>query len=717
MAWSKNDSQIISGGGEDGVLVWDLRGMPSKPDAHDSSIAEFLPTVEQVQYTNAKVLLVGESGTGKTGLSQVLAGQGWKPTDSTVGAWATQWKIPVSSDNSIEREIWLWDFGGQADQRLIHQLYMDDTSLAVLVFDGQKENVLETLGQWTRDMARSARKPFTKLLAAGRVDTGGLRLSVNQIRAFVREHDFAGFVETSSKTGAGCLELQNAILGGIRWSDIPWRSSPRLFKRLREEIIHLKEEGRVLMRFKELRDALRLRMPEGDLRFRDDELEAVIGLLSVPGVVWELGFGSWILLQPEQINAYAQVVIQTVRADEHERGMLAEERVLRGALSYQTSLQRLRADEERFVLLAMHQILIERGLCLRQHTDEGPVLIFPSFYRRERPELCGHPAVLVSYQFGGFLDDIYATLVVRLHHTRAFQRDELWRYAADFRTVTGKQLGIKMNRTSEGMGDLIVYFDPTISANEKIIFSRYVHEHLLQNARDVIRLRHYVCSNCGTPVGNRDVAMRRLNEWQALVGKDRPPTIVCAECEERVLLWDELEQCFADPELQRLVRGVREQVDVTLDNESKERLLVGDVISTVALAGQLSREFSVSDHGVDMEIEFKDDDGEASGRKVYLQLKSGDSHLRRRASDNAEVFSIKNLRHARYWVAQPVPVFLVIRSSRGEIRWMEIRTPLTRAMGKGKSVKDLVFEGERFDVMSLRRYRDSALVSSQFRFL
>jgi hypothetical protein len=48
---------------------------------------------------------------------------------------------------------------------------------------------------------------------------------------------------------------------------------------------------------------------------------------------------------------------------------------------------------------------------------------------------------------------------------------------------------------------------------------------------------------------------------------------------------------------------------------------------------------------------------------------------------------------------------------------MEIRTPLTRAMGKGKSVKDLVFEGERFDVMSLRRYRDSALVSSQFRFL
>jgi hypothetical protein len=41
--------------------------------------------------------------------------------------------------------------------------------------------------------------------------------------------------------------------------------------------------------------------------------------------------------------------------------------------------------------------------------------------------------------------------------------------------------------------------------------------------------------------------------------------------------------------------------------------LVGDVISTVALAGQICREFNVSDHGIDSEIEFKDDNNEATG--------------------------------------------------------------------------------------------------------
>src|ERR1035437_6991400 len=95
---------------------------------------------DQVQYTNAKVILVGDSGVGKTGLLRRLALDDWQASESTSGAWATQWKLPASSADGVEREIWLWDFGGQADQRLIHGLYMGDTALAVLVFDGQRDD-------------------------------------------------------------------------------------------------------------------------------------------------------------------------------------------------------------------------------------------------------------------------------------------------------------------------------------------------------------------------------------------------------------------------------------------------------------------------------------------------------------------------------------------------------------------------------------------------
>lgn len=601
---------------------------------------------------------------------------------------------------------------------------MDETALAVLVFDGQKEDLFETLGQWDRDLTRASRSPFAKLLVAGRVDAGGLRASRSEVEKFVAEREFRGFLETSAKTNLGCEGLKEAILAAVNWDKLPCRTTEVLFKRLKEEIILLKDEGRVLLRFNELRETLQLQLSGEFERFADEELRAVLTLLAGPGVVWELAFGSWVLLQPERINAYAQAVIRTLQADEHQRGCLMEERVLKGDLMNESSMERLEGNEERFVLLAMHQALVERGLCLRQPTPKGNLLVFPSYYRRERPDIVKYPAVLVNYRFVGILDEIYATLVVRLHHSETFRQDKLWRYAADFKTETGKQLGVKLTRRAPGMGDLEVYFDPAITIEEKITFSKYVHEHLLQQARDVERLRQYVCTDCGTPVENRGVAMKRLNAWlqsrppepdaaswyKFRKAKEELPSIVCVECMKQVLLWDEMEQIFASAEIQQRVRDIQEETAIVLSNESKERALVGEVISTVALAGQICREFNVSDKGIDVEIEFNDDANEATAKKLYLQLKPGDSYLRDRKGDGVEIFTIKDDRHARYWMAQAFPVLLVIRNSEGEVRWMEVRDWLKKASDNGKKpVKQIVFEGERFDVMSVRRWRERVL--------
>ena len=102
-----------------------------------------------------------------------------------------------------------------------------------------------------------------------------------------------------------------------------------------------------------------------------------------------------------------------------------------------------------------------------------------------------------------------------------------------------------------------------------------------------------------------------------------------------------------------------------------------------------------------------------TGRKLYLQLKSGDSYLRKQRNDGTEVFRIQKERHARYWMEQAFPVLLVIRNAEGEVRWMEVRDWLKRASDGGKkTVKQIVFEGERLDVMAVRRLRDRALGSN-----
>ena len=93
--------------------------------------------------------------------------------------------------------------------------------------------------------------------------------------------------------------------------------------------------------------------------------------------------------------------------------------------------------------------------------------------------------------------------------------------------------------------------------------------------------------------------------------------------------------------------------------------------------------------------------------KVYLQLKSGDSYLRKRKRTAQK--SSRSRRCATLatgWI-RLFPVLLVIRNSEGEVRWMEVRDYLKRASDNGKKpVRQIVFEGERFDVMSVRGWRD-----------
>jgi hypothetical protein len=298
------------------------------------------------------------------------------------------------------------------------------------------------------------------------------------------------------------------------------------------------------------------------------------------------------------------------------------------------------------------------------------------------------------------LDEIYATLVVRLHHTVAFDKDQLWRFAADFKTVAGKRVGLKMTKKPEGAAEITVYFDPGIADETKVTFIRYVHDHLKSKDPDVVRVRHYVCPNpdCNEPVEG----LRAIRKAIERGDKEIP----CQFCRRPIPLLDLIEEKFASEEFQRRVRQMEERARISIDNESRELILLGHAFSIAGEAGQIFRSTPNSDWGIDGEIEFKNDKGRMSGRRVYLQLKSGDSYLHKRQRDGREVFTIKNPRHAEYWQSHEYPVMLVIRTSDAVIRWMNVTEYLKR---QKKVVKQIVFDGELFTAQEVWRLRDRLL--------
>lgn len=331
------------------------------------------------------------------------------------------------------------------------------------------------------------------MLVAARMDVGGLRASRDSLDRFVTDRGFDNYIETSAKANKGITELAQAMGEAVEWDQIGLIVSNQTFDRLKTAILSLRDTGATVIRFSDLNQRLKVELP--DLKFTMEELSTVVGHLAAPGLVWNLDFGDFILLQPEKINSYAGAVIRTLRAS--DLGIIAEEDIRAGNLKFE-GMQRLSPADEEIVLQAMHQTFIKRGLCAEQQTDQGAKLVFPAFFGIARPEDPDCPPPLATFELRGFLEDIYATLVVRMHHISAFACQSLWKDYAEFTVASGHHVALQLTRGREGKGTLVVHCDHNTPDDDRAIFYRYVDEHLKDNkCEDVVRTRHYVCKECG----------------------------------------------------------------------------------------------------------------------------------------------------------------------------------------------------------------------------
>jgi len=424
----------------------------------------------------------------------------------------------------------------------------------VVVFEPQDDNPYEDLGHWEKALHVATKYKTAKLLVAARCDRGGIMISKKRFGQFCEEHGFTGFLSTGAKTGEGCEELRSAISKNIPWDRLPWTSTTRLFKTLKDAILKLKEEGTPLVRLSELRQRLQL-MLSGET-FDEKELKTVVGLMQGQGVVQMLNFGDFVLLQPEQINRYASVVVRMAREHVDEMGVVPETQVLEGRLDYK-DMKRLSEADEKILLRAMMQMFLERSLCIREQTPKGTLLVFPSYFRRDKLDLPEHPNVFVTYGFSGTLDEIYSTVVVKLSYSDGFKKDQLWKNAADFKTPGGKRVGLAMNKKTEGTAEIVVYFESGVPDEIKVIFIKYVHEHLLSRAEDVTRIRTYVCPYCDTPVENRKAIQIRLQKGL----KD----IICTICEKRIPLLDLIEHKFTSDEFMQKVQEMDKSLKIVFE--------------------------------------------------------------------------------------------------------------------------------------------------------
>jgi GTPase SAR1 family protein len=702
VAFDCTGSRLVVGTAKGEIHVYRLAGIrPARP-------------VEAPRrYVNAKVVLIGEGTVGKTSLAHRLVEDRYVVRDRTHGMNVSRLDLPLPPDAAIEREALLWDLAGQEDYRLIHQLFLDETALALLLINPQKDDPFSEAGDWLKALKTAvagaeAKRDAARLLIFSQIDVGGMKLGNAKIDRFREQHGFAGWLATSAKTGENCSDQENSgqpsklkqlIAESIPWEKLPWTSTPRLLAELKNAVVAMRDESDIrLLRFAELAQRLEQALP-GE-RFVESDVRTAVKLLANHGLARPLEFGDLVLLRPDLLNGYAGAIIRAARAHTDEIGCVLETQIYKPSFDF-TGVERLkhRADEE-LLLRAMVQTLLDHSLCIAEETPHGRHLVFPSQYRREK-DIPRDPDIFVSYTFSGEWQTVWTTLVVRLWYSQEFEHRELWRNAAEFASAKGHTLGLLIKKDGDGDATISLYFDVEVPDELKVLFIEYVHRHLAKYGFSVRRDRRYVCPECAKPVIDHEEVRNRLAASKTF--------IYCQKCDAKVPLTDFIEQRLkSDPVAQKILA-----MDATatreLDAQALEQILIGHMMAIAGEANQVFRLGALAEHGIDGEVEFKDNDGKLSGKKIYVQLKSADYYGRTRKADESEVFDPKDERQLEFWSSRPVDVYLVIRqmdemSGDATIRWMNVTRYLRNR--KDNKNRQIIFDGEKLDMEAVWKVRD-----------
>jgi WD40 repeat protein/GTPase SAR1 family protein len=383
----------------------------------------------KLYYSCAKILLVGDSGVGKTGLGWRLAHGSYKAQEPTHGQ--QHWELPLLGGAdpcpaNIHREAVLCDLAGQNDYRLIHALFLENTDLALVVFDpADHQRRFHGVEYWLNQLRAAGTGHCPPiLLVAARCDLpGSLVLTDEDLNKYCQGHGIQGWIRVSAKTEpnakndpndgvteyANLEELRKRMDEMIPWSDKEQKAvkeqqavpiNVALFGRIRSTVEQIKRDQRnekksgrprqVLASLESLR--ARLASAHSVQSREGDNLKVAVDRLANLGTVRYLCVEGtdWALLEPELLNNLAARMIFCAREASDGRGCLDEQGLLD---------KNYKVDELTNVLPAERPILIRAAVdlfkkhnicCNMRHPGTArDLLFFPGLVTRRPPAELG----------------------------------------------------------------------------------------------------------------------------------------------------------------------------------------------------------------------------------------------------------------------------------------------------------------------------------------
>jgi GTPase SAR1 family protein len=170
----------------------------------------------------AKVLLLGQGGVGKTSVLRSLRGLAFQPGETTTrGVDVGRLELTHPERLSVTLKLNVWDFAGQEIEHATHQFFMSNKSVYILVWNSRHGYVQGRLDYWL-EMIKSRAPEAPVILVATHADQ---RWPDINFAAFQQTYpQLVGQYYVDNYSGTGIDELRLAI---ARWTaQLPLMGQP-----------------------------------------------------------------------------------------------------------------------------------------------------------------------------------------------------------------------------------------------------------------------------------------------------------------------------------------------------------------------------------------------------------------------------------------------------------------------------------------------------------